>query len=115
MITDVKDRESEAFKLIKKYGMVECPNFPGRFRFENEGKVFGFPIGFNIMGTVAFAAQCSLDRFNTINFDYWDSSIRIKDFEKKILKLKEQYEECKLKQKENYIKNKLEEIQEDFV
>ena len=90
-MSDGKVREIEALKLIKKYGLIESTTFPGRFRFELDNKVFGYPIGFNIMGTVAFAMTCSLDRFNTINFDFWDSSVRTEDFEKRLLKLKEQY------------------------
>ena len=112
---DKRLREIEALKLIKKYGLIESTTFPGRFRFELNNKIFGYPIGFNIMGTVAFASMCILDGFNTINFDFWDSSVRIEDFEKRLLRLKEQYEECKLKQKENNVRKKLEEIQEDFV
>ena len=91
-MSDGKVREIEALKLIKKYGMVESRKMSGRYTFKGvDEKVFGYPIGFNIMGTVAFAMTCSLDRFNTINFDFWDSSVRTEDFEKRLLKLKEQY------------------------
>lgn len=66
------------------------------------------------MGTIAFAQYCVLDKYNSISFDFWDASVRIEDFEKKLLKLRTEYENCKLKQRENNLNKKLKEIQEDF-
>ena len=116
MMSKEEFRKVEALKLIKKYDLVESTKWGGRYTFKGIcEKVFGYPLGLDVMGTVCFASRCILDRYNTINFEFWDSCVRIENFEKRILQLKKEYEKCKLRQKENNIRKKLKEIQEDFV
>ena len=116
MIDNYTKRKRAALKLIKKYEMVEIPDWPGVYTFKDiNANVVGYPLSLNLMGKVCFAAKCCLCNYNTISFDSWNTNVKIENFEKKLLKLKKEYEDCTLKRKQNILKKKFEEIAEDFV